>query len=111
MVDMKRTAAEKKADQERWNSAPMGSEGEDYPYELRICLDTDELEKLKLKPLKVGARVSLSGFADVVSVSMSDGTDGERRTMTIQITDLEMSPQDEKSAASAFYGDDTAGGL
>lgn len=112
MVDLKRTAADKKAEQERYESAPIGGSGDDYPYGLRICLDAATLKKLGLKPLKVGARVTLSGFADVVSCGMSESAEyGESCSMDLQITDLDLSPMDPKSAASAFYGDDTSEGL
>jgi hypothetical protein len=109
VVDLKRTAADKKAEEKKYSEAPIGGGGDDYPYGLRICLDAATLKKLSLKPLKVGGRVSLSGFADVVACSMSDSQYGESCSMDLQITDLELSPQDAKSAASAFYGDDDGG--
>lgn len=108
MVDLKRTAADKKAEQEKYDASPIG-DCDDYPYGLRICLDSATLKKLSLKPLKVGGRVAISGFADVVSVSMSDGAHGESCGMDLQITDLDASPIDAKSATAAFYGDDDGG--
>lgn len=110
MVDLKRTAAEKKAEKAEWDAMPMGGEGDDYPYGLRICLDSDTLEKLKLTPLAVGGRVNFSGFGTVVSARMSESASGKECSMDIQITDLDLSPMDEKSAASALYGDDDADG-
>jgi hypothetical protein len=87
MADMKMSKEEKKEQE-----SPMSTEEQAYPYGLRIDLNDDSMTKLGLdSPPKVGATFRIMALADVVSVSSysSMSTDQER-SMSLQITDMEM---------------------
>jgi hypothetical protein len=79
MIDMKRTAAEKKARDKEFDHK-IG--GEDYPYGLGVSLGHDELTKLGIHTLPtVGSKIMLHAHAHVKSASESsrDGGRKERR--------------------------------
>jgi len=79
MIDMKRTAAEKKARDKEFDHI-VG--GEDYPYGLGVSLGHDELTKLGIHTLPtVGSKIMLHAHAHVKSASESsrDGGRKERR--------------------------------
>lgn len=80
MIDMKRTAAEKKARDKEYEGGKIG--GEDYPYGLGVSLGHDELTKLGIHTLPtVGSKIMLHAHAHVKSASESsrDGGRKERR--------------------------------
>jgi len=61
-----------------------------YPYGLRVNLDDDVMEKLKLKTLpEVGSSIMLIARVDVISVSSNESSEGgKRESVDLQITDL-----------------------
>ncbi len=62
-----------------------------YPYELRIRLDTESLDKLKisLDDLKVGQKVTVSAEAEIISIDTRQSQNGgERNNLELQITDM-----------------------
>lgn len=64
---------------------------EKYPYGLRINLGKDELKKLGIKDLpQVGAMISLEAVAKVESVHASEGMEYKDRSVSLQITHLEL---------------------
>lgn len=67
MIDMKRTKADKKAEDEKYAGHKLG--GDDYPYGLSISLDHHSLKKLGLhdKLPKVGSKIKLHAHAHVKS--------------------------------------------
>jgi hypothetical protein len=67
LTDMKRTKADKKAEDEKYAGHKLG--GEDYPYGLSISLDHHSLKKLGLhdKLPKVGSKIKLHAHAHVKS--------------------------------------------
>jgi hypothetical protein len=89
MVSLKRTAKEKKA------SSPQVSKpyaGEDYPYNSRLDLDHDMLNKLGMTKLPaVGHKVKVMAHGHVSSASMNHDSDGgKRRNVTIQLTHMKV---------------------
>lgn len=78
MVDMKRTAKERKS--EEGNLKHIG--GEDYPYGLSIRLDHHSLKKLGMhegKLPKVGSKIKLHAHAHVKSTSEHSEDGGQKR--------------------------------
>lgn len=113
IVDMARTAAEKKAAEERYKVGP--SEGEEYPYGLTLNLGTDELKKLGFDDLPpVGAECYFYIACKVTRVQASADEGSETKGVELQITKmgLEEPPAeeeaedkpDQRSAAERIYG-------
>lgn len=63
----------------------------EYPYGLRICLDSESLDKLGVTELPaVGTTMTLMARVEVVSVSQHESGDGKNRDVSLQITDMEL---------------------
>jgi hypothetical protein len=79
-----------------------------YPWGLQLNLDNDAIEKLGIDKLPaVGKSLQLVALVNVVSVS-SNQTEGgdERKSVSLQITDLGLEAGKKKSAEAALYGAD-----
>lgn len=86
---MKRSKAEQKARQKD-NRVEMDG-GSDYGYGLGISLDHDHLKKMGMKSLPAaGSTVTVHGHAKVTHASESDGGQGPRRSMSLQVTHLSL---------------------
>ncbi len=79
-----------------------------YPWGLSLTLDNEGLEKLGLDDLpEVGATMTLTARVAVTACSMNQSEGGdERRSVSLQITDMALDAGKKKSAESALYGDD-----
>jgi hypothetical protein len=100
-VSLKRTAAEKKSGAD---FAPT-SDGDDYPWGLRINLSDEEIKKLGLTMPEIGTELSMEAVAKVVSVSERSNTGGKSRSVEIIITDMALGPKPaDKSHADVLYG-------
>lgn len=105
MIDME-LSDEGKIDAPCTASAPKGP---DYPWGLRISLETEQLKKLGLdvKDLPLGAMIHLHGMACVTSCSESESeyTDGKQCRVELQIKALAVESEDlendEEEAAEA----------
>lgn len=90
VVSMERTAAEKKAAKERYNSPPDSDV--EYPWGLCINLGKDEIKKLGLKDLPdVGEEVTICAVCTVTRVSQSaslNATDEDSQGVELQITHM-----------------------
>jgi hypothetical protein len=104
LVSMERTAAEKKAAEDRWKET--ADTGPDYPYGLCINLGGDELTKLGIKDLpSIGAEMSLTATVKVTSVSSSESEhDDGYKSVSLQITQMALDDGSRESAASKLYG-------
>jgi hypothetical protein len=82
---------------------------EEYPYNLRIHLDREQLEQLGITSLPaVGTEVMLIAKATVNSVHESTTDNGASksayRSVGLQITDLGLkAPKEEKKTEDVFY--------
>lgn len=107
LVDMKRTAADKKAEREKYDK-PCSIGGDDYPYGLSLTLDAEMLKKLGISDLpKVGTVYTLQASATVTTVESREGTDSSvrhRKSMTLQMRRIGL----QKGAASALAAVDNA---
>lgn len=78
-----------------------------YPYGLKICLDDESLKKLGFDSLpKVGSEMMILAKVEVCSArtyeTMAGGSDNG---VDLQITDMEIRSDEEKSIESSFYGE------
>lgn len=82
--------------------APDNS-GPRYPYGLTLNLEKEVLDKLGIKELpEVGAEMIVVGIGIVESARMSKRQKGrEDRSVSIQLTDIEVGPKDEASMEDA----------
>jgi hypothetical protein len=107
LKSMKRSASEKKAEEASYVGGHY--EEPDYPYGLRIDLDSDMLKKLGIGPMPVGTEVMVMAKAKVISSSSyeSEG-DKPRESCGIQITDMDINvagSDASSNAASKLYPD------
>jgi len=103
MVDMKLSEMEKK--EEAQDSV---LERPNYPYGLRLHIDSETYKKLGLGECKIGEKLNVKGVGMVMSVSAEEVKGDEKEmSMSLQIVDLELSKEkSEKSAESVIYGED-----
>lgn len=105
LVDIKRTEADRKAEQAKWDSVP--SEQDDYPYGLSLHLDSETLAKMGLTDADFDAgqpvMVTIEGFISEDSIRSVNGE--PRRSMTIQTRKIAIDQEKESTDISAaLYG-------
>jgi hypothetical protein len=80
-------------------SSPRGPR---YPYGLRLCLDDEQIGKLKMPAdLRVGGLVHVMGVARVIEVGQDESAGngkGMTRRMELQIEDLAIEVKSKKPA-------------
>lgn len=105
MKNMKMTASEKK-DTVELGPSTISSKGPDYPWGLNINLDSGSMDKLDIDDLpEVGEKMVLNAIVEVVSVSANANKERESRNISLQITDMDLSPAKKKRAADeVMYG-------
>lgn len=106
MVNMK---LEKK--QENMNETMLGSP--EYPDGLRIVLDNESLKKLDIKkPPDMKLSYMLHCKAEIASFMQKTDNEGEKATMCLQITDMEIAAAEEKvSTSQTLYGGGLKGNI
>ena len=67
------------------------NDGPEYPYGLRICLNTDSLKALGIETLPdLGAELTIKAKVSVCGVCESKNLYGTDRNLDLQITDMEL---------------------
>ena len=96
MINMK---VEKK-DEEKDGCAPCCIDDNPYGWGLNLYLDDDRMKKFNFdKPLETGTVVRIEALATVTgNAENASLKHGKRVSMDLQITDMELSPQDIKSS-------------
>lgn len=80
------------------------SDAPEYPYGLRLGLDTDALTKLGIAELpEVGTVLKLVARVEVVSVSQYEHADGKSKDLGLQITDMELEREGETQKPQNLY--------
>lgn len=81
---------------------------DEYPWGLRITLNSDALKKLGIDLPKVGDMMALGGLAKVVGVSVRESENSDSHSQVdLQITDFGMEKSGAtppKTAADTLYG-------
>lgn len=78
----------------------------EYPYGLRISLDGDSMKKLAMpEGCKVGDKLQMMAMVEVVGMSahQGEGDKEPRKSMDMQITDMEMQDGQAKDPAAKLY--------
>jgi len=108
LIDVKRTKADKKAEQDRWKDGGTVENMDDYPYGLTIHLDDDVLEKLGLTnaDFDTGQPVMLTSEAIITEDRINTVNGKTRRSMSIQLRKIAISQeQDKDDMATTLYGE------
>jgi hypothetical protein len=93
LVDMKRTKAEKKDSESKYNT-PCSPGGDDYPYGLSVRLGSEELKKLGISSLpQVGEQLELCATAYVKSASENQRDGGKKeRSVELELRQMSLEP-------------------
>jgi hypothetical protein len=75
----------------------------EYPYGLRLCLGSPELEKLSMGLVAVGTEMTVTAKVKVVEARQEANEQSERRNMDLQITDMEIVTAPAPINAKAIY--------
>lgn len=103
MISMKLSPAEAKAE----TMLAEANEAPEYPYGLSICLDDEVLAKLGITEMPaIGSTFMLTARVEVCSTSQYQNQDGADKSMSLQITDMELAGEGaaQKSIADRIYG-------
>lgn len=107
LKDLKRTKADKKAEQDAWKEEPAA---EDYPYGLGIMLDNTTIKKLGLGDLDDGQKVHIVAEASVTETSTEKRNGKSVRRARLQIEKMAVTSKDTKAKlADDMYGKTTKG--
>lgn len=79
----------------------------EYPYGLCISLEEDQIKALEMVGTPaVGEVMMVMAMATVKSVSVHENEEsGVKRSVSLQITDMNMKPYKVKSTEDALYGE------
>lgn len=101
MVNMKMSAKEA----QEWTQ-PTPADAPEYPWGLCLDLDEESLTKLGITSLPaVGTTMTLQALVTVTRTSSSSTQgDGQRLSMGLQVTDMEIAPA-QRSAADRLFGE------
>lgn len=79
---------------------------ENYPYGLELHLEEMSISKMGMNELpKLGTEMTLMAKVKVESASESESRNGKRRSLRLQITDMELTQkQEKKNTAQSLYG-------
>lgn len=91
-----------------YRATSVNPEKPEYPYGLCVSLEEDQMKALQIvgTPM-VGQVMMVMALATVKSVSTHDSEEyGEKRSVSLQITDMDLKPYKVKSTEDALYGED-----
>lgn len=89
LKSMKVTKEDRKKREEMYKSPCIDTD--DYPYGLRIHLDSEMLTKLGIKTLpKTGGTFTLSASGTIKSTEVNDREGKEKKSMSLQIEKLDV---------------------
>ena len=86
--------------------APMSStKGDDYPWGLRLHLESAQLEALGIEMMPdPGSKRMLLAKVEIVSTDSRNDEQGTQRSMSLQITDMQLMDDAGDSPADRLYG-------
>lgn len=97
MSEMKSMKIEK-ADADKLYGQPTAvTDSPMYPYGLRLRLDNIVVDKLGIGLPKVGEKLMIEAYVEVVSVSANESKQGMQKSIELQITDMCLEPRAEEA--------------
>lgn len=110
MTDMKRTKADKKAREKRYDNMSVGGGGDDYHHGLNVSLGHEELSKLGINKMPtVGDKLHLHAHAHVKSVS-EDHRDGGKKERRVELELRKMQIKKKGGRKEGMVADPAADG-
>lgn len=105
MVDLARTAAEKKAELERWENGPKEADRPDYPYGLTLFLDYETLKKMGMadRDFDAGQPVKIQAEAMITEDRIEIVNGEKRHCISLQVQKMALD-QDAADMAEKLYG-------
>lgn len=106
MVDLARTAAEKKAELDRWNEGPKEADRPDYPYGLTLFLDYETLKKMGLtdRDFDAGQPVKIAAEAMITEDRIEIVNGEKRHCISLQVQKMALDQEAGEDAAKTLYG-------
>lgn len=101
LVSLKRSKQDKNTDE------VTSPEESLYPWGATLHLENETLDKLGMNDMpKLGDTMMLMARVQVESVSEHEhsGDDGPRRSVSLQLTDMDLQPEKQVDMARALYG-------
>lgn len=100
-VSLARTPKEIKDEADKCAApCPPASEAPIYPYGMCLSLDDETLDKLKLDAdCDVGDVIHLCCLAKVTSCSKHDTSEGAKRRIELQVTDIALEDEDQENTS------------
>ena len=98
MSEMKSMKIDKAEADKLYGQSTAISNSPEYPYGLRLRLDNVVVDKLGIGLPKVGEKLMIEAYVEVVSVSANESKEGMQKSIEIQITDLCLDPRKEEVA-------------
>lgn len=91
-------------DEDKMDMAIPAMPQPDYPWGLKICLTSAELEKLGIdvKDASVGDYFHINARACVTSISSTDGPDGPCDRLEAQIEDMNVPDMEDDTKGGAY---------
>jgi hypothetical protein len=103
LVSMKQDPKEAAED---YGTAPDPGEMPLYPWGLSICLNDESLKKLGMSLPAVGSKFMLTAMVECKSARADKVQDGDAEIgADFQITDMQLTPEGGKDAASVLWPD------
>lgn len=99
MSVMKSMKIEKSEADKLYGPETAVSNSPEYPYGLRLRLDNIVVEKLGGDLPRVGEKMKIEAYVEVVSVSANEHKKGIEKSIELQITDLCLEPKKEEAAS------------
>jgi hypothetical protein len=93
MIDMRMSKKDMKDDTMPATVGPP--EGPRYPYDLKICVEDDNIKALSLDDMNVGDKVTLVCDCEIVEMSKRDDEYGKKRTCRLQIQKIGNEGEDD----------------
>ncbi|NLS07263.1 hypothetical protein HGP14_28645 [Rhizobium sp. P32RR-XVIII] len=106
MVDLARTAAEKKEELDRWEKGPTESDRPDYAYGLTLFLDYTTLKKMSLtdRDFDSGQPVTIMAHAMITEDRIEIVNGEKRHSISLQVQKMALE-QETKDVADKFYAE------
>lgn len=77
-----------------------------YPYGLKLCLGKNEIEKLGIKNPQINQKMEISAIVEVVEISSeNEGGDESSMEIELQVKEMEIKKDEDKSSTSVMYGE------
>ena len=93
-----------KISKEKYDDSP--SSEAHYPYGTNLSFEDDLVDKLKLDDLDIGDTVEVRAMAKVTAKSEHDSERHSSKSVSLQLTEVDVQPEDTRDNADKLYPKD-----